>query len=392
MLTWLLSLINLTALATALLFAYESRREKELKAWKIGMGAAGFHILLGLAILFLPLIRIPAAWFFGVILAFSALLLIPPRKSARSLQGAAGYLATDGSRFEQSDEREHLIRPEPVPSFPVQNSTRPITVSTRNGRNGTIAGGKRGGPWAVRDPLTAVIVPTSPCWSPPLNFPTWWVKRPGWIPPRRVLRAPMPTRMIRPLTTIMAQWFGSMGYRGVAEHNRHYDLLLVPLAIDAGLGELGTPRGTSFPTDTAPGSGSLRFRPTCPWCRMRRWIWGRRNSVRGASNAPNRALPVPSPGNGERPWSGGLSRWKLNEDGCFDYWGKVGDRLLRLHGGMPLFKTVPKRPQNNPVGFETFRPGPYPSFPTWTTSSTGGSGNPANRPHGWLMTGPERVR
>ena len=41
------------------------------------------------------------------------------------------------------------------------------------------------------------------------------------------------------ITTILAQWFGGLGYRAVAQHNRHYDLLLVPLAIDAGLGELG---------------------------------------------------------------------------------------------------------------------------------------------------------
>jgi hypothetical protein len=41
------------------------------------------------------------------------------------------------------------------------------------------------------------------------------------------------------ITTILAQWFGGLGYRAVAHHNRHYDLLLVPLAIDAGLGELG---------------------------------------------------------------------------------------------------------------------------------------------------------
>ncbi len=36
----------------------------------------------------------------------------------------------------------------------------------------------------------------------------------------------------------MAQWFGNMGYRAVAEHNRHYDLLMVPLAVDAWLAEL----------------------------------------------------------------------------------------------------------------------------------------------------------
>ena len=52
MLTWLLSLFNLTILIMALLFAYESHREGALRARKIGLAGTGFHFLLGLAILF----------------------------------------------------------------------------------------------------------------------------------------------------------------------------------------------------------------------------------------------------------------------------------------------------------------------------------------------------
>lgn len=106
MLTWLLSLFNLTILIMALLFAYESHREGEGRARKIGLAGAVFHFLLGLTILFLPGIRSPLGWFFLIILSFSALLLIPPRKTARSLKGAAGYLAADGSSFVPADERD----------------------------------------------------------------------------------------------------------------------------------------------------------------------------------------------------------------------------------------------------------------------------------------------
>jgi hypothetical protein len=70
MLTWLLSLFNLAVLIMALLFAYESHREGEVRAQKVGLVGAGIHFLLGLAILFLPVIRGPLAWFFLIMLPF----------------------------------------------------------------------------------------------------------------------------------------------------------------------------------------------------------------------------------------------------------------------------------------------------------------------------------
>ena len=53
MLTWLLSFLNLIVLVMALLFAYESYREGAVRAEKIGLAGAGFHFLLGLAILWI---------------------------------------------------------------------------------------------------------------------------------------------------------------------------------------------------------------------------------------------------------------------------------------------------------------------------------------------------
>ncbi|MCP3899312.1 MAG: hypothetical protein GY707_06335, partial [Desulfobacteraceae bacterium] len=41
------------------------------------------------------------------------------------------------------------------------------------------------------------------------------------------------------LSTLLAKWFSHMGYKGIAEHSRNYDLPLPPLATDAGLGEVG---------------------------------------------------------------------------------------------------------------------------------------------------------
>jgi len=41
------------------------------------------------------------------------------------------------------------------------------------------------------------------------------------------------------LSTYLAAWLSHMGYRGVAQNTRRYDTLLSPLAVDAGLGEVG---------------------------------------------------------------------------------------------------------------------------------------------------------
>ncbi len=417
MLTWLLSLLNLAALATSLLFAYESRREGALRALKIGMGAAGFHFLLGLAILFVPGIRIPAAWFFGILLFFSALLLIPPRKKARSLRGAAGYLAADGSAFERADERDvtfarnrclipgskqyeayYRLHPErkerddlrrekggplgrpgsidggyrPNVSMLVSSFELPNMVGQKARVNPGSAGarstyaqkGETQPPFSMEPEKATRIVKewtrhlgadlvgicrVDPRWAyshrGEIHYGEWdeWGRPvPEPLPYAVVVATAMDSDMVATaphtpavvesgynyargayITTIMAQWFGSMGYRGVAEHNRHYDLLMVPLAVDAGLGELGRhgylishkygPRVRLFAVQTdmplvpdAPVDlGAEKFCERCLKC---------------ADSCPSRSIPRKRRKTVER----GLSRWKLNEDGCFDYWGRVG--------------------------------------------------------------------
>ena len=124
------------------------------------------------------------------------------------------------------------------------------------------------------------------------------------------------------ITTILAQWFGGLGYRAAAHHNRHYDLLLVPLAVDAGLGELGRhgylvadqlgPRVRLFAVTT-----DMPLLPDRPidrgveaFCRV---------CKKCATACPSRSIPLEG-----MTVQNGLERWKLNEETCFDYWGKVG--------------------------------------------------------------------
>ena len=138
------------------------------------------------------------------------------------------------------------------------------------------------------------------------------------------------------ITTILAQYFGGMGYRARADHSRHYESLLVPMAVDAGLGELGRqgyliaknygPAVRLFACQTdmilVPDDpidlGAEAFCQKCLKC---------------AESCPSKSIPLAAEKTTER----GLLRWKLDEESCFDYWGQGGYGLQRLHGGVPLY-------------------------------------------------------
>ena len=119
-----------------------------------------------------------------------------------------------------------------------------------------------------------------------------------------------------------ASFVVNLGYPATANHLRHYDMLLVPLAIDAGLGELGRlgylvtkefgPRvrlgcvTTDLPLipDNPVDIGVEDFCRVCKKC---------------ASCCPSRSIPFDGP----REVNGTL-RWKVDAETCFDYWGRIG--------------------------------------------------------------------
>ncbi len=124
------------------------------------------------------------------------------------------------------------------------------------------------------------------------------------------------------VTTLVAKWFSYMGYRGVAEHTRNYDIPLPPLAADAGLGEVGR-QGylvapemgarcrifavlTDMPLeiDKPISLGVEEFCQACKKC---------------ADSCPSKSIPQD-----DKVIYNGYSKWKLDEDSCFDYWSKVG--------------------------------------------------------------------
>lgn len=124
------------------------------------------------------------------------------------------------------------------------------------------------------------------------------------------------------IATQVAAFIANLGYSATANHLRHYDALMVPLAVDAGLGELSRmgylitkefgPRvrlgavTTDLPLipDKPVDIGVEYFCSICKKC---------------AVCCPSNSIPT-----GDREEVNGILRWKLNEQTCFAYWGKVG--------------------------------------------------------------------
>ena len=125
------------------------------------------------------------------------------------------------------------------------------------------------------------------------------------------------------IATQLASFIANLGYSATASHFRHYEALMVPLAVDAGLGELGRlgylitkelgPRvrlgvvTTDLPLvpDKPVDIGVDDFCSICKKC---------------AVCCPSHSIPVEK----DKTVVNGLLRWKLSDETCFEYWGKIG--------------------------------------------------------------------
>jgi len=125
------------------------------------------------------------------------------------------------------------------------------------------------------------------------------------------------------IATQLAQFIANLGYSATASHFRHYDALMVPLAVDAGLGELGR-LGYLVTKELGPRvrlgavTTDLPLIPDKPvdigvgdFCRI---------CKKCAVCCPSHSIPKEK----EQTVVNGLRRWKLNEETCFEYWGKIG--------------------------------------------------------------------
>ncbi len=124
------------------------------------------------------------------------------------------------------------------------------------------------------------------------------------------------------ISTVLASWIDGMGYKTRAHHTGSYELVMPPLGVDAGLGEMGRfgyvitdkygPRVRIFAVttdmvlkcDPPLDIGAEAFCQRCKKC---------------ATTCPSRSIPE-----GEQTVNNGLQRWKIDAESCFNYWGKIG--------------------------------------------------------------------
>jgi len=124
------------------------------------------------------------------------------------------------------------------------------------------------------------------------------------------------------IATQLAAYVANLGHHATANHLRHYDAVLVPLAVDAGLGELGR-LGYLMTKKFGPRVRLAAVTTTLPlvpdkpvdlgveyFCRL---------CKKCATCCPSQSIPMT-----EKTVVNGTLRWKLNEQTCFDYWGKIG--------------------------------------------------------------------
>lgn len=133
------------------------------------------------------------------------------------------------------------------------------------------------------------------------------------------------------ISTLLAGYIANLGYSAEANFVQHYNFILPPLAVDAGLGEVGRlgylmtkefgPRirlsavSTDLPLipDKPVDIGAEDFCRICKKC---------------ATCCPSKSIPEDD----EMKAFNGSLRWKLDAESCFRYWSKVGtDCCICMH-------------------------------------------------------------
>ena len=125
------------------------------------------------------------------------------------------------------------------------------------------------------------------------------------------------------ISNVLAAYIRNFGYQARAHNDANYDTLCVPLAVDAGLGELG--RMGIFMHRThgpcvrlAVVTTELVLPPSTPFhdpsmaafCKI---------CKKCADNCPSGSIA-----NGEEPESRGFHHWSIDQEKCFSYWKTIG--------------------------------------------------------------------
>lgn len=124
------------------------------------------------------------------------------------------------------------------------------------------------------------------------------------------------------IATQLAAYIANMGYSATANHLRHYDAVLVPLAVDAGLGETGR-LGYLMTRDYGPRVRLGAVTTDLPLIPDKPVDIGVKDFCMICKKCAN-CCPSHSISSDDQKEVNGTLRWKLNAETCFDYWGGVG--------------------------------------------------------------------
>ncbi|MBN1165006.1 MAG: reductive dehalogenase [Candidatus Krumholzibacteriota bacterium] len=120
----------------------------------------------------------------------------------------------------------------------------------------------------------------------------------------------------------LARFIRSLGYRARAHHLRNYLIMLVPVAVDSGMGELARAgyvvsrkMGANFRLSAVTTDMPLEYdepvdigiQDFCEKCK------------KCATNCPAGAITE-----GEKTVVRGINKWQINPEACLQYWGKTG--------------------------------------------------------------------
>ena len=124
------------------------------------------------------------------------------------------------------------------------------------------------------------------------------------------------------ISTQLAAFIANLGYAATANHSRHYDLLMTPAAIDAGLGELGR-FGYLITKELGPRVRVFAVTTDLPMVCDRPVDIGVEDFCRICKKCAHCCPSISIP-EGEQQEVNGSLRWKLNAETCFGYWARVG--------------------------------------------------------------------
>ncbi|NOX35200.1 MAG: reductive dehalogenase [Deltaproteobacteria bacterium] len=396
----LVLILDFSAIAACLYFAFESKKEQEVRAFRNGLAGGLIFLFMGTG-LFIPIIKIGVVLIFTMGLIFGLALLIPAEPDNKALKGTKGHLAGKPVRFDERDtvfsrfrslvpgsklydtyysnlhpEKEeqdakrrtkgfigkpgsidneyqpnvammhasfaippflgHYAFNDPDPDVPraelspekashiVKNFTRHIGAD--------MVGICKVDPDLVYSHRGEIHYGRQEDWGKEIkDLPPYAIVFLTEMSHGHVMSAPHTPTVAESahlyakgayLSTLLAKWFSYMGYKGIAENTRSYNIPLPPLAVDAGLGEIGR-QGyliapeigararifavlTDMPlaVDKPISIGVEKFCRACKKC---------------ADSCPSKSIPQ-----GEKIIVNGFSKWKLDEDSCYGYWSKVG--------------------------------------------------------------------